>query len=89
LELAMPSLRADFRAFEAYVPAERPPVNVPFTVLRGLADPRITDADALAWRAATAQPVEVHAVDAGHFFVDTHAAWTMARVRDAIVAASG
>lgn len=88
LALVMPSLRADFTAFEAYVPVERSPLHVPVTVLRGLNDARVTESDAAGWQQSTSRHLVVHTVDAGHFFLESHGSWAMARTREALVAAA-
>jgi surfactin synthase thioesterase subunit len=46
------------------------------------------DADVTAWRQATRGATAVHEIDAGHFFIDSHAPWVIERVRAVLDAAS-
>ncbi|MGX2992950.1 thioesterase II family protein [Streptomyces sp. JNUCC 64] len=68
----LPALRGDYRAVERYRHRPGAPVRSPVTVLRGTEDPKVTAAEALAWREHTSGPTEVLAFDGGHFFVDRH-----------------
>lgn len=91
MELALPSLRADFEALDHYRYAAGDPLRVPITVLRGTRDPRQSASDADAWTevaAPTHRPVTIHELDAEHFFVDTHRLWVIDRVAEALARAA-
>ena len=85
--LALPSLRADFAAYETYEYQAGPRLEAPITVLRGLRDGTLTHAEAEAWGDLTRAGAALEAIDAGHFFVDTHRAWVLGQVRRALAAA--
>jgi surfactin synthase thioesterase subunit len=87
MELALPSLRADFAAYETYEYRAGPRLETPITVLHGLRDASMTKGQAEAWGDLTRAGAMVHSVDAGHFFVDTHHEWVLAHVRRALAAA--
>lgn len=90
MQLGLPSLRADLTALETYEYAADRPLDLPLTVLHGRRDSWVSQEDALAWRqlmaptSPAASGLTLHEVDAGHFFVDTHRAWVMERVADAL-----
>jgi pyochelin biosynthetic protein PchC len=56
-------------------------------VLHGLRDGTLTREQAAAWGDLTSAGAALHAIDAGHFFVDTHRDWVLGRVRRALAAA--
>jgi medium-chain acyl-[acyl-carrier-protein] hydrolase len=87
MALALPSLRADFAAYESYEHHAGPRLAVPITVLHGLQDATLTRAQAEAWGDLTTMGAALHSIDAGHFFVDTHREWVLARIRPALAAA--
>ena len=87
MALAQPSLRADFAAYETYEYQAGPRLNAPITVLHGLRDGTLTHAQAAAWGDLTSAGAALQAVDAGHFFVDTHREWVLAQVRQVLAAA--
>ncbi|WP_327352452.1 thioesterase II family protein [Streptomyces sp. NBC_01304] len=70
--MAMPALRADYRALSSYVWAPSPPLTVPLAVLVGDDDPVVTVAQAEAWRTFTTAPTQLHVFSGGHFFLETH-----------------
>ncbi len=82
MNLALPSLRADFTALETYRPLSTEALDVPITVLRARQDGSMSDSEAVAWREQTSRPTVIHELDAGHFFVDTHRSWVLARVAE-------
>jgi surfactin synthase thioesterase subunit len=84
MELCLPSLRADLMASDTYVYTPSEPLRLPVTVLHGRQDSALPAADVAAWRELAAGPVEVHEIDAGHLFVDTHRPWVLARVGQAL-----
>lgn len=82
--LALPALRADFEAFETFTYDASAPLDVPTVVLRGLRDNTMSVESALAWDEVVACQLNLYEVDAGHFFMDTHRAWVLERVNDAL-----
>jgi surfactin synthase thioesterase subunit len=81
LELIMPSLRADMTASETHRHTPGAPLEVPIVAFRGRQDSSVDVAEMAAWRAHTSAPFELHEVDAGHFFIDTHRTWLLQHVR--------
>ena len=71
LALMLPTLRADFRAAEAYRCRPRAPLPCPITVFGGMDDPLCTRADLDEWMIHTESSVRVHLLPGGHFFVAT------------------
>ncbi|WP_418959113.1 thioesterase II family protein [Streptomyces tritici] len=69
LELALPSLRADFHAVQDYAYRPAAPLDCPATVLTGTADPHVTEADARAWARETTGAFTLDALEGGHFFL--------------------
>ncbi|TDC67119.1 thioesterase [Micromonospora sp. KC207] len=69
MRLAMPSVRADYRAIETYRHTHDAPLGCPITVLTGDADPQVTLEEARAWREHSTAEVEVQVLPGGHFFV--------------------
>lgn len=84
MALVMPSLRADFTALETYRYAPDQKLAVPLHVLHGQKDKLVHPEDIAAWRELTTGPSTLHELDAGHFFVDTHRAWVLARVAEVL-----
>jgi surfactin synthase thioesterase subunit len=87
MALALPSLRADFAAYESYEHNAGPRLATPITVLHGLQDRTLTREHAEAWGDLTTAGAAVQSIDAGHFFVDTHREWVLAQVRQTLLAA--
>lgn len=85
MQLVMPSLRADFEALDTYRYVDGPPLAVPVTVLAGRRDGALASHEVVAaWRERTTGPYAEHWIDAGHFFVDTHRSWVLARIAEAL-----
>ncbi|MFJ4485560.1 thioesterase II family protein [Streptomyces longwoodensis] len=70
LELALPVLRADYRALAAYRPAPGEPLETPVTVLTGDTDPVVAPAEVVRWRDFTRSGCEVRVFPGGHFYLD-------------------
>ncbi|MCG8416710.1 MAG: alpha/beta fold hydrolase [Proteobacteria bacterium] len=83
-EIALPSLRADLAANEAYRYTDSTPLTTPMTALGSRQDRSVTAEALMAWRATTRGAYTEHWIDAGHFFVDTHRAWVLERVTEAL-----
>lgn len=72
LRMALPSLRGDYRAIEAYrCPPDRR-IHAPITVLTGDADPKTTVAEATMWRMHTMGDFRLTVFPGGHFFLQDH-----------------
>lgn len=71
LELMMPILRADFRAAETYVPADRPKLDIPIVAYGGLLDPDVGRDQLLAWGNETTARCTVRMFPGDHFFPRT------------------
>ncbi|MFE3145567.1 thioesterase II family protein [Streptomyces sp. NPDC059218] len=77
IRLALPAIRADYRAVETYRYEPGPPLGCPVTVLTGRDDPKVSADDADAWRVHTAAAFDVITLPGGHFYlVDQHTAVT-------------
>jgi surfactin synthase thioesterase subunit len=87
MALALPSLRADFAAYETYEHQPGPRLATPITVLHGLRDGTQTCEQAAAWGDLTSANAALESIDAGHFFVDTHRDWVLTQVRRALAGA--
>jgi surfactin synthase thioesterase subunit len=80
LRLALPVIRADYEAVDSYCYERGLPLSCPVTVLNGADDPRVSPADAEAWREQTSAAFESLSFPGGHFYlVDQYA-----QVTDAI-----
>lgn len=88
MEIAMPTLRADFTAVETYQYVPAAPLEIPITALHGMQDPLVSREEMAAWGQVSALPLRFHEVDAGHFFVDTHRDWVITKVAAALREAS-
>lgn len=87
VDLALPALRADFEALETFTYDARGPLDVPTVVLRGRRDGTMSVDAAFAWGEVVTRRLDLHEVDAGHFFMDTHRSWVLERVNEALRAA--
>ncbi|MFJ5832777.1 thioesterase II family protein [Streptomyces sp. NPDC093089] len=72
MRMALPVIRADYRAVETYRYAAGAPLGCPVTVLTGGDDPKVSAADAAAWRAHTSGAFEVVTLPGGHFYLVDH-----------------
>ncbi|MGX2998285.1 thioesterase II family protein [Streptomyces sp. JNUCC 64] len=70
LEMVLPALRADYRVLGGYRWVPERPLDVPFTVLVGDADPVVTVEEARGWLAESAVPGEFRVLPGGHFYLD-------------------
>lgn len=67
--MILPAIRADYRAIEGYQFDGGPPVNVPVHAFVGTSDPRVTVAEAEAWRQHTAADFRLRTFPGGHFYL--------------------
>jgi pyochelin biosynthetic protein PchC len=71
-ELAMPSLRADYRLIRSYLPVLEPrQVPVPIVAYTGLDDPSAALDTVRAWAELTSATFELVRFPGGHFFIET------------------
>jgi surfactin synthase thioesterase subunit len=68
--IALPALRADYRASETYRWARGPRLTQPVVALVGDDDPDVSIAETLAWREVTDGPFARHVYPGGHFYVE-------------------
>ncbi|MET7878901.1 alpha/beta fold hydrolase [Micromonospora profundi] len=83
LNLLLPVLRADFTACEDYVPADRPPLDLPMLAMGGTDDPLVTPDEVRHWQDLNASSTAVRFFDGDHFFVFQHAEEVLAIVERA------
>ncbi|MCX2731485.1 alpha/beta fold hydrolase [Saccharopolyspora sp. NFXS83] len=74
LRMAMPSLRADYRAAETYTYRPGSDVSCPVVAMIGTDDPKVTADEADAWRKHTSGPFELHTFPGAHFYLNAEAA---------------
>jgi surfactin synthase thioesterase subunit len=76
MELVLPFLRADFHLCGSYEYRQREPLDCAMLVLGGSQDTEISSEpeNLAAWARETTGPYEQKAIDAGHFFINTHRA---------------
>ncbi|MGX1885133.1 thioesterase II family protein [Streptomyces sp. NPDC055287] len=70
MEMAMPALRADYRAIGSYAWVPSAPLDCPFSVLVGDSDPVVPTARAARWSAFTTADTQVRTFPGGHFYLD-------------------
>ncbi|MFI2616821.1 thioesterase II family protein [Streptomyces sp. NPDC018584] len=84
--MLLPAIRNDYFAVETYRLTPGEPLNCPLVVLTGDADPMVTVDEAEGWRDFTTGHFELHAYRGGHFYLDTHAASVLERIRTRLTA---
>ncbi|MFD5315639.1 thioesterase II family protein [Streptomyces sp. NPDC127098] len=72
MRMVLPAIRADYRAIETYVRPPGPGLRCPLHVLTGDADPKVTEAEAEAWREETEGPFDLRVFPGGHFYLTEH-----------------
>ncbi|MDB4385624.1 alpha/beta fold hydrolase [Opitutaceae bacterium] len=88
LDLFLPVLRGDLKAFESYHHHSESPLNLPLLSLWGDRDPRVSMAEALAWRAHTTSAFESKTFSAGHFFLPDQIEMVTKEMRDFLARAA-
>ncbi|MFQ6148300.1 thioesterase II family protein [Streptomyces seoulensis] len=79
VRLALPAIRADYRAAATYRYRPGPPLGCPLTMLTGADDPMVSPQDAAAWREHTSADFDLITLPGGHFYLsEQHAAVTRA-----------
>jgi surfactin synthase thioesterase subunit len=71
MRLALPVIKADYQAFDAYTCADDVRVAAPIHAMGGDQDPYITLGDLYGWGKHT-DSVEVTMFDGGHFYLQSH-----------------
>lgn len=74
IRIAMPSIRADYRAIESYRPTTDRRLSCPIVALTGDADPLTTIAENDAWRTHTDSGFRGKVFPGGHFFITSNLA---------------
>jgi len=72
VRLALPAIRADYRAAETYVYRQGAPLSCPITVFAGRDDPKATVEESQAWSEHTTGDFRIHVYPGGHFFLIPH-----------------
>jgi surfactin synthase thioesterase subunit len=88
-ELALPAIRADYRAVDSYRYRPGPPLTCPVTVLTGREDPKVAPHEAEAWRPHTTGDFEVVTFAGGHFYLMDHNAGVTGLVAARLARLSG
>ncbi|MBY8841327.1 thioesterase II family protein [Streptomyces sp. SP2-10] len=72
IRMALPAIRADYRAAETYVYEPGPNLTCPVFALVGDDDPKVTVDEARAWSRHTDAASECHVFEGGHFYLTSH-----------------
>ncbi|CUW33043.1 thioesterase II family protein [Streptomyces reticuli] len=72
IRMALPAIRADYRAAETYVYEPGPDLRCPVVSLVGDDDPKVTVEEARAWSRHTDASAECHVFPGGHFYLTAH-----------------
>ncbi|MGW1597930.1 thioesterase II family protein [Streptomyces sp. NPDC002343] len=72
LRMALPAIRADYRAAETYAYEPGPNLRCPVVALVGDDDPKVTVDEARAWSRHTDASFECHVFQGGHFYLTSH-----------------
>ncbi|GGX58563.1 thioesterase II family protein [Streptomyces minutiscleroticus] len=72
IRMALPAIRADYRAAETYVYEPGPALSCPVWSLVGDADPKVTLDEARAWSRHTDAAFEFRVFKGGHFYLTSH-----------------
>ncbi|MFE1593282.1 thioesterase II family protein [Nocardia sp. NPDC058705] len=70
MRMALPVLKADYRAFDAYSCGTEVRISAPVLVLGGDDDPFVGPRDLHSWEQSTTAEIEVNLFDGGHFYID-------------------
>lgn len=82
LRLALPAIRADYRAIETYRCAPGQRLSCPVSVLTGDADPRTTLDEARDWAEHTTGEFDMQVYPGGHFFLNDHIPAVIKAIKD-------
>ncbi|WP_444997358.1 thioesterase II family protein [Aliikangiella sp. IMCC44359] len=84
MQILLPLLRADFQISETYKFKDEEPLNIPFTLLGGVHDENIPEADVGAWEDNSAKDSIFIKINGGHFFIHSHETQVIAHVKDVL-----
>ncbi|AUX44867.1 uncharacterized protein SOCE26_063370 [Sorangium cellulosum] len=68
--LVLPAVRADFEINNTYTYEEKPPLDIPVTVVGGRVDPFVNAEQILGWRAHTTGEFSATFRPGGHYFIE-------------------
>jgi surfactin synthase thioesterase subunit len=74
MRMALPVVKADYRAFDAYHCPAQATVRAPIAVLGGAEDPFVGVRELYRWADHSEQEVDVTVFDGGHFYLSDHIA---------------
>ncbi|WP_369394279.1 thioesterase II family protein [Streptomyces sp. CG1] len=72
IRMALPAIRADYRAAETYAYEPGPNLRCPIVGLVGDDDPKVTVDEARAWSRHTDASFDFHVFQGGHFYLTSH-----------------
>jgi medium-chain acyl-[acyl-carrier-protein] hydrolase len=81
MDLVLPSIRADFRAYETYVHQSDAPLECPITAMGGTRDTSVSSDELSAWAEHSSGPFEARMFPGDHFFLNSSRrllTWTIA-----------
>lgn len=78
---ALPILRADFAAVDAYIHVHGRPLQVPLLVLGSDDDPLVPAREFERWREVAGAACTIEIVPGGHFFIFDHVDWILGLLR--------
>ena len=73
MKMALPVMKMDYRAFDAYSCGTEVTVTAPIHAIGGDEDPFVTPADLYGWSRHTTADAQVTLFDGGHFYLDENA----------------
>jgi surfactin synthase thioesterase subunit len=79
-QMVLPAIRADYRAAETYRWTPGPKLATPIFMFTGDADPKVTSAEARAWREHTEGEFVLRVFPGDHFYLDQHAPEVIAAI---------
>ncbi|ATW47347.1 thioesterase II family protein [Streptomyces xantholiticus] len=84
MRIMLPSMRADFAAYETYRWQQREPLRCPITVLGGKDDPLVPDETLADWSQLTSGDCRTQLFEGGHFYVNEARPRLQQLVREAL-----
>ena len=89
LELVLPVLRADFRAYEQYLFWPNPRLQVPVTGFHGTRDGIATAESMQGWSDVTPKEFQSYPIEGDHFFLNTGSDVVLRRIRQCLRGTQG
>ncbi|MFI5682204.1 thioesterase II family protein [Streptomyces cellulosae] len=84
LRVALPAIRADYKAVETYRYRPGPPLATPVVALTGSEDPKVTPSEAGRWSRYTTGGFDLQVFNGGHFYLVPHLDRVAALVRETL-----